>query len=196
MKRTLIALFLGVFFIVAGACTGQSSADAPSATPSSVAVAPARDSLQTGRFLAIREVGLGPDGYVALANYTDSRANLDGLFLCQGVQCVALPDVVVPAEETARVAVGDTADLEGIVVDGTGLGELRPSDGEVGLYASGDLDNPGAMLLYYQWGSTPHELTQTAIEAGLWVEGGYGPSSPNATRLFKVEETGLWLFEE
>jgi hypothetical protein len=52
------------------------------------------------------------------------------------------------------------------------------------------------MLIYFQWGSTPHELTQLAIEAGLWVEGGYGPSSENATRLFKVAETGLWLFEE
>ena len=52
------------------------------------------------------------------------------------------------------------------------------------------------MTVYFQLGSTPHALTQSAIESGLWVEGGYGPSSQNATRLFKVLETGLWLFEE
>jgi hypothetical protein len=34
------------------------------------------------------------------------------------------------------------------------------------------------------------------MDAGLWVEGGYGPSSPNATRLFKIGESELWPFEE
>jgi hypothetical protein len=47
-----------------------------------------------------------------------------------------------------------------------------------------------------QWGSTPHELTGLAIDAGLWLEGGYAPTSEKATRLFRVKETGLWLFEE
>ncbi len=52
------------------------------------------------------------------------------------------------------------------------------------------------MTVYFQWGSTPHELIQRAIDAGLCIEGGYGPSSQNATRLYKVAESGLWLFEE
>jgi hypothetical protein len=28
------------------------------------------------------------------------------------------------------------------------------------------------------------------------VEGGYGPSSTNATRVFKDPNSGLWLFDE
>jgi hypothetical protein len=53
-----------------------------------------------------------------------------------------------------------------------------------------------AVLVYFQWRSTSLDLTHIAIDAGLWVEGRYGPSSQNATRLFKVKETGLWLLDE
>ena len=66
-----------------------------------------------------------------------------------------------------------------------------------------DLDSPdisGSEYLVHRFDRTlPGWVSgslQLAIDAGLWVEGGYGPSSQNATRLFKVPETGLWLFEE
>ena len=75
-------------------------------------------------------------------------------------------------------------------------GELKPGDGEIALFEGQDVKQPQAMKIYFQWGSTPHALTQAAIDAGLWVEGGYGPSSNNATRLYKVKDSGLWLFEE
>lgn len=164
--------------------------------PSSPEVEPAKVSSGTGSFFAINEVGLGPDGFVALTNFTDVPARLAGLYLCQGSYCFELPDVAVDAGETVRIAVGDGAAHEGVVATRATLGELRPSDGEIAFLASPELDNPQAMLVYFQWGSTPHDLTLRAIDAGLWVEGGYGPSSQNATRLFKVEETGLWLFSE
>jgi hypothetical protein len=149
-----------------------------------------------GTFFAINEVGLGPNGFVALTNFTDSPASLAGLYLCQGSECFELPQAVVDAGKTVRIAVGDGAGHEGVVATRATLGELRPSDGEIALLASPKPDDPQAMLVYFQWGSTPHDLTQTAIDAGLWLEGGYGPSSENASRLFKVAESGLWLFEE
>jgi hypothetical protein len=46
------------------------------------------------------------------------------------------------------------------------------------------------------WGSTPHDLTSLTVEVGLWFETSHAPSSENATRLYRVEESGLWLFEE
>jgi hypothetical protein len=149
-----------------------------------------------GTFFSINEVGLGPNGFVTLTNFTDVPASLAGLYLCQGHACFELPDVVVDAGETVRIAVGDGAGYEGVVATHATLGELHPSDGEIALLVSPELDDPQALLVYFQWGSTPHDRTQTAIDAGLWVKGGYGPSSQNATRLFKVEETGLWLFDE
>ena len=77
---------------------------------------------------------------------------------------------------------------------GATLGELRPADGEVALYSSQNVNDPKAMLVYLEWGSTPHEDTQTAIDAGLWIKGSYAPSAKDATRLFR-QDTGLWLFD-
>jgi len=166
------------------------SPPAATATPGTIA-----QRSQSGSFFAINEVGLGPEGFVALTNFTDVPASLGGLFLCQGSACFGLPEVVVDAGETVRIAAGDGTGIEGVVARRATIGELRPSDGEIALYASQVLDDPQAMSVYFQWGSTPHDLTQVAIDAGLWVQGGYGPSSQNATRLFKVPESSLWLFE-
>lgn len=192
------SLFITLTFLFLGgiACAGQGAPVENAVTPAAQQVAPARTNARTGSFFAINEVGLGPEGYVALTNFTDVPASLGGLYLCQGAQCFELPNVTVDPGETARVTVGDRAGRGDVIATGATLGELRSSDGEIALLASPDVEDPEAILVYFQWGSTPHALTQTAIDAGLWVEGGYGPSSQNAARLFKVEESGLWLFEE
>lgn len=195
--RTIPFLFtLGLILFITTACSGKNQSMDVITTPTLPQVSSAKVNSGTGSLFAINEVGLGPNGFVAMTNFTDTPASLAGLYLCQGSACSELPDVVVAAGETVRIAVGDGVGLEGVVATHATLGELRPSDGEIALYASKELDDPRAMLVYFQWGSNPHDLTQTAIDAGLWVEGGYGPSSQTATRLFKVAETGLWLFEE
>ena len=51
------------------------------------------------------------------------------------------------------------------------------------------------MLIYLQWGSTPHQLTDLAIKAGLWVEHAWAPSGPSAIRIFVDPNTGLWLWD-
>jgi hypothetical protein len=149
-----------------------------------------------GSFLAIHEIGLGPEGYVSLTNFTSVPTTTQGLYLCQGKECFALPDAVIEPGATARVAVGEGQDLEGVIANQATIGELKPSDGEVALFASDQFDDPKALLVYFQWGSTPHELTGLAVEAGLWLKTGYGPTSEKATRLYRVEESGWWLFEE
>lgn len=196
MNRTFYLLFMAIYLVMVSACAGMSPRDAPSASATSTAAAPARSGSGTGTFFTINEVGLGPNGFVALTNFTDVPASLAGLYLCQGADCFELPDVVVEAGQTVRVAAGDGAGLEGVVATRATFGELRPPDGEIAIYEAAEGGGPGRMTVYFQWGSTPHELTQNAIDAGLWVEGGYGPSSQNATRLYKVAESGLWLFEE
>jgi hypothetical protein len=196
MKRTWILFILGFLLLIGAACGGENAAGEATAAPVPSEAQPAKISSGTGSFFAINEVGLGPNGFVALTNFTDVPASLAGLFLCQGSACFELPDRAVNAGQTVRIAVGDGAGYEGVVATRATLGELRPSDGEIALGTSPQLDEPGAMLVYFQWGSTPHDLTQLAIDAGLWVKGGYGPTSESATRLYKVAETGLWLFEQ
>jgi hypothetical protein len=93
-----------------------------------------------------------------------------------------------------RVALGNEAGLDGVVATGATIGELRPADGEVALYASQNVKDPKAMLAYLEWGATPHDDTQTAIDAGLWITGSFAPAADTATRLFR-NEGGLWLFD-
>lgn len=197
--RLLLALLISATLLLAGCGrtateTQSSEGTAPLAT--SAPEKPVTVSGTTGSFFSINEIGLGPDGYVALTNFTDVSVSTAGLILCQGTDCFELPDSEVVAGETALVAVGDGSGLESVIATGATLGELRPSDGEIAIFASENYDDPKAILVYLQWGSTPHELTPVAVEAGLWFETSYAPSSANATRLYRVEESGLWLFEE
>ncbi len=196
MKYIPALLLLGFCMIITSGCSSVNPQAAATNATNILTTNPAMDRSRMGSYLAINEVGLGENGFVALTNFTDQPADLKGLYLCQGSDCFSLPDVMVAAGETVRIATGDGIGIDGVVASQAPLGELRPSDGEIALLTSQNIDDPKAMLLYFQWGSTPHDLTQIAIDAGLWVKGGYGPSSATATRLFKVPETGLWLFDE
>jgi len=145
------------------------------------------------RFFAIEEVGLGPDGYVSLLNYTAQPASLKGLRLCQPPTCVALPDTTVQPGAAALIAAGDGSGLEHVAVSGADLA-LTPAAGEVALFAAGQLNDPSNIRAYLEWGSTPHAATATAVEAGLWRDGTYAPSAENATRLYKTD-ANLWVFD-
>lgn len=145
------------------------------------------------RFFEISEVGLGPNGFVTLLNYTDQDATLDGLRLCQPPACADLPDVLVPSGSVARIAVADGSGIESVVMERAGL-ELSPANGELALFADGELDDPDALRSYLEWGSTPHVATSVAVAAGLWREGSYAPSGADATRLYRTE-ANLWVFD-
>lgn len=184
MRIMILALIL---FLLSG-CTKTT----PVVTEAPKVTATSRSGV--GTLFAIQEVGLGPDGYVSLNNFAGQPANLEGLYLCQGAKCFELPNTEVAPSATVRVAVGNGAGLEGVVATDATIGELQPSGGEIALYASKKLSDPKAMLGYLEWGSTPHENTQVAIDAGLWVKGAFAPSSVNATRIYR-NEAGQWLVE-
>lgn len=189
---SVVLLFTGCRQNAAETQTNDENKVSATATPEK----PLTISATSGSFFAINEVGLGPNGYVGLTNFTDVLVSTDGLILCQGSDCFELPDSEVKVGETVLVAVGDGSGLEGVIAKNATIGELRASDGELALFSSNNYDDPKAILVYLQWGSTPHELTPVAVEAGLWFETSYAPSSDKATRLYRVPESGLWLFEE
>lgn len=175
---------LSILFVLA--CTLVACGDTPTPGPSAFAG-------DATRFFEISEVGLGPNGYVTLLNYTDQAATLDGLRLCQPPTCADLPDTVVAGGGVARVAVGDATGIESVVLERAGL-QLRPAEGEVALFADGGLDDPDAIRSYLEWGSTPHAATPVAVRAGLWREGSYAPSGTDATRLYRTD-ANLWVFD-
>jgi hypothetical protein len=194
MKRSM-AMVIGAVLLVAVACNTSVNSPNPEETPSSQTGSPGEssDAGDVSWFFSIEEVGLGPNGYLTLLNYTDQPASVDSMYLCQASGCVDLPDVVVGPGELARIAVGDGAGLENVALTGAKL-DLPPPDGEVAVFASEDTRDPKAIRAYLQWGSTPHELTKVAVEAGLWRETGYAPSGPNATRLWKTD-ANLWVWD-
>jgi hypothetical protein len=195
MKNLIVPLLL-LTLILAGCSPSVSippSTPIPTVTSTPETVAVSRSG--SGSLFAINEVGLGQDGYVSLTNFTGQPASLSGLFLCQGSSCFELPETDVPADSTVRVAIGDGSELENVVATGAAVGGLQSSDGEIGLYASPNITDPDALLAYLQWGSTPHQNTGTAVQAGLWIEGAFAPSSNQAKRLYRTEG-GLWLFDE
>jgi len=148
----------------------------------------------TGSLFAIDEIRLGSQGYIALTNITDQPASLSRLFLCQGTQCFAMPDFTVDPGATVRIAAGSGAGLTSAVAANAAFGELRPSDGEIVLAASKNLQDPKSLLAYLEWGATPRTNTNAAIGAGLWIKGSFAPSASDATRLYR-QEGGLWLFD-
>lgn len=187
--RTMIVALAALMLVLTG-CSASNSVITATRTPNQAVSA----SSSAGSLFAINEVGLGADGYVSLTNFTDQAGGLGGLFLCQGVTCFELPNVEVSPGATVRIAVGSGAGLDGVVANQATIGELRPSDGEVALYSSQKVNDPKAMLVYLEWGSTPHDDTHVAIDAGLWIKGSFAPSFDKATRIFR-NEGGLWLFE-
>jgi hypothetical protein len=98
-----------------------------------------------------------------------------------------------PPEETAHIATGGAPNRVGEIVANAPVGPIRPEDGEIALYVD-DPTDPVKIVAYMQWGSTPHERTNEAIAAGLWLEGFYAPSGENAVRLHRNLETGPWLW--
>ena len=186
--RTIFLTLTMLTLILAGCSTSNSTIPETSDQTSS-------SNSNFGSLFSINEIGLGPNDYVALTNFTDQPASLGGLFLCQDTKCFELPNVEVAPGAMARIAVGDGTGLDNVVSTGATIGELQPVNGEVALYVSKKVKDPGSIIMYLEWGSTPHGNTDNAIEAGLWIKGSYAPSSDKATRLFRTDG-GLLVFEE
>lgn len=198
--RSLIGLILLLVIMVSGCQSAtpheQNTQEEPAVSANPTEKVMSVVSGTSGSFFAIHEIGLGQDGYISLTNFTNVPVSTAGLIMCQGTDCFNLPGVDVPAGETVLVTVGDGEDLESVIATGATIGELDPLDGEIAIFASQDYNDPDAILVYLQWGSTPHALTSIAVDSGLWIESSYAPTSTDATRLYRLEESGWWLFEE
>lgn len=147
-------------------------------------------------YVDIELVGVGDDSFVELTNFTDVPVEVGGLHLCQGSDCDELPAALVDPGEAFYVVVDGDPEVDGpVLLDNADIGQLRPGDGELALFSRPDFDDPRAIVLYMEWGFAPHPTTELAIDAGLWVDGAFAPTVPNAVELFR-QDSGLWLFRE
>jgi len=191
MKRFAASL-LAVLAVTLGAC-GPAGPSGSLTVQNPASFTPG-DASDVGRFFKISEVGLGPNGWVTLVNYTDTAASLETLFLCQANGCVDLPAYVVAGGAAARVAVGDGKGLENVAMTSADL-HLPPQEGEIALFSTDNIADPKGLRTYLEWGSTPHAITAMAIRNGIWLDGSYAPTAADATRLFQ-NDSGLWLFDD
>lgn len=204
MIRTALVFILAMALVACGSDDPETPTPAPESPSASAAASstPAATAAGTptphrgdgvGFYLSIEEVGLGPEGYVTIKNFTETAINIGDLYICQPPRCTKLPEAVIEPGATGRIAVGDGAGIENVVAKNVPL-QLLPHDGEVAIYGSEKVDDPSAIRAYFEWGSTPHGATATAIKAALWVEGSYAPTAEQATRLYRTD-ANLWVFE-
>lgn len=196
MKSIRLAILMMAMFAAVSACLGSGGVEttAVAGPPVTTSSGVQRQPEGASSFFSIEEIGIDPDGWVALKNFTDVTVTLDGLFLCQDGECLALPDENVGAGETAYIVTGQAPDVDGVVVAGASIGTLAPADGEVALFVT----QPGStdsLIAFLEWGSTPHSYTEMAISRGLWLEDSYAPAGENAVRLYRNPESGLWLWD-
>jgi hypothetical protein len=182
---TRVAVLAAVLVLVIAACGDSSEETAAAETPTTVGpttVASDSGSDTTGGAarLIVTSVGFGDDGFIAITNVGSVEGNLDGLFLCQRPAYHQLPDFPVAPGATVAVVAGDAAvefppeagTIAGAVTAGGGFGSLS-TDGEIGLYTSSNFGDADAIISYVEWGSTGHGRSATAVDAGIWDDGGF-----------------------
>lgn len=148
----------------AGATTTSAAVEATTSTPS-----------PSGAHFVLTSVSLGEGGMIVITNVGDVTGNLTGHFLCQRPAYFAIPDVEVPPGQFVAISTGGTVfqpPPDAITIDQVAtIGTLRPDDGEVGLYDSGNFGASTDILSYVEWGSSGHGRSSVAVKAGIWSDG-------------------------
>lgn len=148
----------------AGATTTSAAVEATTSTPS-----------PSGAHFVLTSVSLGEGGMIVITNVGDVTGNLAGHFLCQRPAYFAIPDVEVPPGQFVAISTGGTVfqpPPDAITIDQVAtIGTLRPGDGEVGLYDSGNFGASTDILSYVEWGSSGHGRSSVAVKAGIWSDG-------------------------
>jgi len=153
-----------------GASGTTTTSTATSSTTATTAVAAAAT-------FVISRVVFGSEGFVAVTNVGGSAGSLEGWQLCQRPAYYPIGSVDVAPGETVRFTSGPVTGLTGQVIDTGGqFGQLSAADGEIGLYIDNNFGSASSIRSYVEWGSSDHGRSSVAVEAGIWVSGGFVPS--------------------
>ncbi|MEM9258083.1 MAG: T9SS type A sorting domain-containing protein, partial [Bacteroidota bacterium] len=111
--------------------------------------------------LIINEVAV--DGMIELFNGADTAVNVSSYWLCNfpayqqisqmNLECGEL--LIQPGEYTVI----------------SGFSGFDAADAELGLYTSSSFGSSDAIISYLEWGSTGHQRSSVAVQAGVWTSG-------------------------
>lgn len=172
--------------------TTSSSTTAPSGTTSTrptTTLAPTTTLLPPPEAaFALTQVVFGEHGYVEVANYGGMPGDPGGHWLCKEPDDFQIPSVELEPGEALWVAAGDGQaqqgsvgiDTEAVIPAEGELGTFDRESGEFGLYGEPTFDDPAEAVSYVEWGESSHGCSQAAIQAGVWVEGGFVAIGPDS----------------
>ena len=168
-RKTAIRLIAvaSALVLTLAACGDSGTDTAPAATPAATAapttVAPTTSVTApsgTASF-AITAVSFS-GGFVEITNVGNGSGSLEGFFLCQRPSYHSIGAIdLAPGESTQVAAAGGS------------FGSLDAGSGEVGLYNTSSFGSASAIESYVEWGASGHGRSGTAVEAGIWTDGGF-----------------------
>ena len=152
MKRRTVLALVSVFMLTIAACSDSSD--------DTQALITTTDS-PGGPEFAITAVSFS-EGFVEITNIGDAQGGVDGWFLCQRPSYHAIGLLDLAPGESIQIA-----------ASGASYGSLDPGSGEIGLYAGNSFGDADAIVSYVEWGDSGHGRSGTAVEAGIWTDGGF-----------------------
>lgn len=148
-------------------------------TSTSLAATTTTTTLPPGQaMILVDEIVFAEAPYLLVSNRGGSVGSTAGMFLCQFPSYFELPAFDLAPGERIAVPLGDgeIPDLIGVIAKveaSNPIGAVSRLDGEVGLYSRSEFSSADAIINYVEWGSTAHPRSPVAVEAGVWVTGGF-----------------------
>ena len=134
------------------------------------------EATMEGAIFEITSVTFGAP-MVVITNVGTETGNLGGHWICQRPSYQELPAIDVGPGESVAVSLGGNVFLPPpgtLTIEGQlNIGGISASSGEIGLYSSNSFGSADAIVSYVEWGDTGHGRSGTAVEAGLWDDGGF-----------------------
>ena len=160
------------------------------------------DMAMEGAIFEITSVSFGAP-MVVITNVGTETGNLGGHWICQRPGYQEVPAIDVGPGESVAISLGGNVFLPPpgtLTIEGQlNIGGISASSGEIGLYSSNAFGSADAMVSYVEWGNTGHGRSGTAVEAGLWDDGGFVATTDETAviqqdTIFSMSSTGWSSF--
>ncbi len=160
------------------------------------------DMAMEGAIFEITSVSFGAP-MVVITNVGTETGNLGGHWICQRPGYQEVPAIDVGPGESVAISLGGNVFLPPpgtLTIEGQlNIGGISAPSGEIGLYSSNAFGSADAMVSYVEWGNTGHGRSGTAVEAGLWDDGGFVATTDETAviqqdTIFSMSSTGWSSF--
>ncbi len=117
---------------------------------------------------------INANGDIELANIGTASQNVASYWLCNFPAYSTISNLTIVCGGDMMLDPGELLTVSGFTVDA--------ADGEMGLYLINDYTDPNDLIDYVEWGSSGHQRSSVAVQAGIWTTGDFVPafSAPNS----------------